>query len=56
MEKPQQAQSLLVTEEHYWALLYIILYTFLHNLLNVPVQIVNKMGLQKKTNRNVAEA
>jgi hypothetical protein len=25
------------------------LYTFLHNLLNVLVQIANKMGLQKKT-------
>jgi hypothetical protein len=24
------------------------LYTFLHNLLNVLVQITNKMGLQKK--------
>jgi hypothetical protein len=24
------------------------LYTFLHNLLNVHVQIANKMGLQKK--------
>jgi hypothetical protein len=25
-----------------------LLYTFVHNLLNVLVQIANKMGLQKK--------
>jgi hypothetical protein len=37
----------LVTEECYRALFYISLYTFIHNLLNVLVQIANKMGLQK---------
>jgi ribosomal protein L32E len=29
-------------------LLHATVYMFLHNLLNVPVQIANKMGLQKK--------
>jgi hypothetical protein len=29
-------------------LLHETVYVFLHNLLNVPVQIANKMGLQKK--------
>jgi hypothetical protein len=29
-------------------LLHAIVYMFLHNLLNVLVQIANKMGLQKK--------
>jgi hypothetical protein len=47
--KPQEALNLLVTEERYWALFYIPLYMFIHNLLNVLVQIANKMGLQKKT-------
>jgi hypothetical protein len=47
-QKPQEALDLLVTEEPYWALFYMPLYTFLHNLLNVLVQITNKMGLQKK--------
>jgi hypothetical protein len=37
----------LVTEERYWALFYMPLYTFIHNLLNVLVQIANKIGLQK---------
>jgi hypothetical protein len=37
----------LVTEERYWALFYMPLYTFIHNLLNVLVQIANKMGIQK---------
>jgi hypothetical protein len=32
------------------ALFYMPLYTFLHNLLNVPVQIANRMALQKKSN------
>jgi hypothetical protein len=31
----------------YRALFYTPLYTFLHNLLNVLVQIANKMGTQK---------
>jgi hypothetical protein len=46
--RPQEALNLLVTEECYWALLYMPLYTFLHNLLNVLIQIANKMGLQEK--------
>jgi hypothetical protein len=46
-QKPQEALNLTVTEERYWALSYRPLYTFLHSLLNVPVQIANKMGLQK---------
>jgi hypothetical protein len=29
-------------------LLHATVYTFLHNLLNVPVQIANKMGLKNK--------
>jgi hypothetical protein len=44
---PQEALNLLVTEERYWALFYMPPYTFEHNLLNVLVQIANKMGLQK---------
>jgi hypothetical protein len=36
---PQEALNLLVTEERYWALFYMPLYTFIHNLLNVLVQI-----------------
>jgi hypothetical protein len=47
-QKPQEALNPSVTEERYWALFYMPLYTFLHNLLNVPVQIANKVGLQKK--------
>jgi hypothetical protein len=31
------------------------LYTFIHNLLNVLVQIANKMGLQKKDYDNEKE-
>jgi hypothetical protein len=46
-QKPQEALNLLVTEERYWALFYVSLYTFMHNLLNVLVQIANKMGLKK---------
>jgi hypothetical protein len=47
-QRPQEALNLLVTEECYLAHFYMALYTFLHNLLNVLVQIANKMGLQKK--------
>jgi hypothetical protein len=47
-QKPQQVLNLLVTEERYWALYCMPLYMLLHNLLNVLVQIANKMGLQKK--------
>jgi hypothetical protein len=47
-QKPQEALNLLVTEERYWALFYMPLYTFIHNLLNVLVQIANKMGFKKK--------
>jgi hypothetical protein len=46
-QKPQEALNPLVTEERYCALIYMSLYTFLHSLLNVLVQIANKMGLQK---------
>jgi hypothetical protein len=42
----QEALHLLVTEERYWALFYMPLYTLLHNLLNVLVQIENNMGLE----------
>jgi hypothetical protein len=45
--KLQQAQYLSVTEEGYWALFCLILYKILHNLLNVLVQNVSKMTLQK---------
>jgi hypothetical protein len=37
----------LFAEERYLTLFYMPLYTFLHNLLNVLVQIANKMGLGK---------
>jgi hypothetical protein len=47
-QKPQEALNLLVTEEHYWALFYMPLCMFLLSLLNVLVQIANKMGLQIK--------
>jgi hypothetical protein len=47
-QKRQEASSLLVTEECYWALFNMPLYTFLHNFLNVQVQIANTIGLQKK--------
>jgi hypothetical protein len=43
-QKPQEALN---PEERYWALFYMPLYTFLHNLLNVPVQTANAMGLHK---------
>jgi hypothetical protein len=43
--KPQEALSLLVTEERYWSLFYMPLCTFLHKLLNLLVQIANKMRL-----------
>jgi hypothetical protein len=46
--KLQQAWYLPITEERYWALFYMPLYTFLHNLLNVSEQTANKMGVQKK--------
>jgi hypothetical protein len=46
-QKPQEALNLLVTEDCYWALFYTPLQMFSHNLLNVLVQIANKMGLQK---------
>jgi hypothetical protein len=36
----------LVTEERYWAHFYMQLYTFLHNLLYVLVEIGNKTGLR----------
>jgi hypothetical protein len=36
-QKPQEALNLLVTEESYWALFYMPLYTFIHNLLNALV-------------------
>jgi hypothetical protein len=39
--KPQEAFNLLVTEERYWALFYMPLYKFLHNLLNVLVMYCN---------------
>jgi hypothetical protein len=42
----------LVTEEHYWALFYMSLYKFLYNLLNVLVQVANKMRLQKTVINN----
>jgi hypothetical protein len=46
--KPQEALNLLVTEERYWAPFHMPLHTFLHNSLNVLVQIADKMGLQKE--------
>jgi hypothetical protein len=46
-QKPLEALNLLVTEERYWALFYMSMYTFIHSMLNVLVQIANKMGLQK---------
>jgi hypothetical protein len=45
--KPQEALKILVTEERYWTLYYMPLYTFIYNLLNVKVQIANKTGLQE---------
>jgi hypothetical protein len=39
----------LVTEERYWALFYMPLYTFIHSVLNVLVQIANKMRFQKQS-------
>jgi hypothetical protein len=47
-QKPQEALNLLVTEERYWTLFYMPQYKFLHNSLNVLIQIANKMGLQNK--------
>jgi hypothetical protein len=44
-QRPQEALNLLVTEERYWALFYMPLYTILHTLLNVLAQIANKMVL-----------
>jgi hypothetical protein len=43
----------LAREECYRALVYMPLYTFLHNLLNVLVQIANKMGMQKKKKKDM---
>jgi hypothetical protein len=44
-QKPHEALNLLVTEERYWALFYMILYTFLLNLLNVVI--ANKLLSQR---------
>jgi methionyl-tRNA synthetase len=49
-DKLHQAQYLSFTEERHWALFYMTLYKFLHNLLNVLLQIANKIWLQKKKN------
>jgi hypothetical protein len=48
---PNQALNLLVTDELLSTLLYEIAYVFLHNLLNVLVQMANKVGLQQKIGR-----
>jgi hypothetical protein len=48
-QKPQEALNPSVTEERYRALFHMPLYTSIHNLLDVLVQIANKMGLQKKS-------
>jgi hypothetical protein len=45
-QKPQEALSLLVTEECYCTLLYMPLYTFLYNLLNVLVHNANKIAIK----------
>jgi hypothetical protein len=50
-----EALNLLVTEERYWALFHMPLYTYLHCLLKVPVKIANKMGLQKINKKNRLE-
>jgi hypothetical protein len=43
---PQEALNLLVTEERYWALFYMPLFTYFYTIFfNVLVQIANKMGL-----------
>jgi hypothetical protein len=47
-QKSQKALNLLITQDRYCARFYMPLYTFLHNLLNVLVQIANKMGLRRK--------
>jgi hypothetical protein len=46
-QKAQEALILFVTEERYWALFYMPLYTYLHNLPNVLVQTANQMSLEK---------
>jgi hypothetical protein len=46
--KPQEALNLLVTEERYWALFYMPLYTFIHKMLDVLVQLAIKWDYQKK--------
>jgi hypothetical protein len=38
----------LVTEDRYRALFYMPLYTFLHHVLNVLVQVANQIGLNEK--------
>jgi hypothetical protein len=40
--------NLLITEERCSALFYMSMYTFIYNLLNVLVQIANKMGFKRK--------
>jgi hypothetical protein len=47
-QKPQKALNLLVEEERYWPIFYVTLCTFTRSLVNVLVQISNKMGLGKK--------
>jgi hypothetical protein len=47
-QMPQEALNLLIAEKSYWALFYMPLYAFLHNLLTVLVEIANRMRLQKK--------
>jgi hypothetical protein len=47
-QKPQETFNLIPTEERYWALFYMPLYTFIRGLLNVLVQVANKMRLRKK--------
>jgi hypothetical protein len=46
-QRPQEALNPQVTEKRYWALFYMPLYTFLHNLLNVPVYTAYEMWSQK---------
>jgi hypothetical protein len=46
-KRSQEVLNLLVTEERYWTLFYMPLYTFLQNLLNVLVQIANKWDYKK---------
>jgi hypothetical protein len=48
--KLQRAQHLSVTEERYWALSYMPLYKFLHNLQNVLLQFQIKWNYKTKKN------